>query len=171
MSVAIFKGETSVTDLVGRLFRIQGKGSQAAIKQATDTLLKANPNLQDLNSIPIGTVITVPDTGPSINPSERASAISLQIAGAVSRAQQSVGTINQSLADVNGRAIDAATSVAEVTKSKDLLQAASTNPDLKKGISQIVETSRTMLKDLQSAAQSNTDDIAKLRDSLAALLQ
>src|SRR5215831_7628562 len=75
MRFAIFKGERNVTDLASRLFRVQSRGAQAAIKQAADALLQANPQLKDLNKVLVGSLIAIPDTAPPITLGEDAATV------------------------------------------------------------------------------------------------
>jgi len=171
MSVAIYKGEKSMADLVGRLFRVQGKGSQAAVKQAADMLLRANPDLKDLSKVPIGAVITIPETGPAIHPAERATALILRRSAVVTRAQESLDTMDQNLTDVDVRAVNETKSFLEVVKSKELQEAASASPDLKRGLAEIVDTIQTMLKDLQADPKTRKAEIAGLRSNLASFIE
>lgn len=170
MSVAIYKGEKSMADLVGRLFRVQGKGSQVAVKQATDLLLHANPDLKDLSKVPIGAVITIPDTGPTIHSAERASALTLKRSAVLTRAQESLDMMDQNFTDVDGRAVNEAKSFLEVLKSKELQETASASPDLKRGLAEIVETSQAVLKDLQADPKARKAEMATLRSNLASLI-
>jgi hypothetical protein len=170
MSVAIYKGEKNMTDLVGRLFRVQGKGSQAAVKQASDLLLQANPDLKDLSKVPIGAVITVPDTGPAIHPAERATALTLKLSAVVTQAQRSLDMVDQNLTDVDTRAVTEAKSFLEVLKSKDLQETASASPDLKRGLAEIVDTAQAMLKDLQADPKARKVEIAALRNNLTSFI-
>jgi hypothetical protein len=69
---SINKDDKNLQDLTKRLFRLQGKGSQAATRQAAETLLAANPELGDFKTLPVGSRIKVPDSAPPIQPGEEA---------------------------------------------------------------------------------------------------
>lgn len=69
---SINKDDKNLQDLTKRLFRLQGKGSQAATRQAAETLLAANPELGDFKALPVGSRIKVPDSAPPIQPGEEA---------------------------------------------------------------------------------------------------
>jgi hypothetical protein len=77
MRFVMFKGEKTVTDLATRLFRIKGRGSQAAIKQAADSLLKANPQLKDTSTVPVGSLIAIPDSAPPLASEETTISVAL----------------------------------------------------------------------------------------------
>jgi hypothetical protein len=110
MRFAMFKGEKTVNDLANRLFRIQGRGSQPAMKQATDALLKANPQLQDLSKVPVGTLITVPDTVPPITPGEEVTSAALVRSLAAQNVQAALDSLQQRLSDIETSALDQLTS-------------------------------------------------------------
>jgi HAMP domain-containing protein len=61
MRLAQYKGERNLTDLAARLFAIQPTASAAQTQEVTEALLRANPHLADLSSVPAGAVIVVPD--------------------------------------------------------------------------------------------------------------
>jgi len=169
MSFAIYKGEKNISELVSRLFRLQGKGSQAANKQAADALLKANPQLKDFSKLALGSVITMPETAPLLHPAARADRFVLMRSAAVQRARQAMGVGDSQLTEV--RAVDATKSFLELSKSRELQAAAANNPDLKKGLAEIITTAEQMLKDLQTAPAARKDQIAELDNHLATLLE
>src|SRR5712692_20084 len=110
MRFAMFKGEKSVTDLATRLFRIQGKGSQAATKRAADALLKANPQLSGMSKVPVGSLIAIPDTAPPVHPDEQAIAPGLVRSLGAERVQSAFDSLHQRLKEIE-------TSAAEKLKS------------------------------------------------------
>src|SRR6516162_502826 len=77
MHFAIYKGEKSSAELVARLFQISGPDSAKAAQQAADLLLQSNPQLKDLNSVPAGTRLIVPETPFSVNQKELATPTSV----------------------------------------------------------------------------------------------
>jgi phage tail protein X len=64
MQVAIFQGENSLSDLVARLFNLEGQGARAGGKAAEESLLRANPHLADLSQVAPGAVIVIPPDAP-----------------------------------------------------------------------------------------------------------
>ena len=59
--LAILKGDKNVGELASRLFQLKGGESQAS-RAAIDTLVRANPQLANLNQLPAGSAVLVPDT-------------------------------------------------------------------------------------------------------------
>ena len=106
MRFAIYKGEKSVTDLANRLFRLQGRGSQAATRHAADALLKANPQLSDISKMPPGSLIAVPDTAPPMHPDEQAVTPGLVRSFAVDRVQSAFDALHQRLSEIETTAAD-----------------------------------------------------------------
>jgi hypothetical protein len=151
MSYAIYKGEKNMSELVSRLFRLQGKGAQAAAKQAADGLLKANPQLKDFSKLAIGSVITVPATAPPVLPSELADAAAMT-SPVATRTQNAVAAGDQLLTITDTRAIAATTSFLGLAKSPQLRTLMANNPDLKQGFAQIVATTTELLKELEANA-------------------
>ena len=150
MRYAIYKGEKNMSELVSRLFRLQGKGSQAAAKQAADALLKANPQIKDLSKLAIGSVITVPATAPPVFHSELADG-SAMTSPVATRTQNA--TAGDQLLTINDtRATAAATSFLGLAKSPQLRTVMASNPDLKQGFAQIVTATTELLKELQGNA-------------------
>ena len=88
MSYAIYKGEKNMSELVSRLFGLQGKGTQSAIKQAADALLKTNPQLKDFSKVAVGSVIAVPGTAPPLQSAVQANEFTVMRSSAVMSAQQ-----------------------------------------------------------------------------------
>jgi hypothetical protein len=72
MRVAVYQGESSVTDLVTRLYQIPQSGklsrlldltpaeTKAVVKRAEAALLEANPSLRNLTALPRGAVLVAP---------------------------------------------------------------------------------------------------------------
>jgi hypothetical protein len=106
MRFVMFKGEKTVNDLASRLFRVRGRGSQAAMKQATDALLEANPRLKDLSKVPVGAIITIPDTAPPIAPGEEATSASFVRSVAAQNVQAALDSLQQRLSDIETSALD-----------------------------------------------------------------
>ena len=107
MSFAIFKGETSMKELVSRLFSISGKGSAAKADQAAKALLQANPQLKDMSKVPVGSMINVPATAPPLNQGEEAPSVPPPSSPTANRiaiaaqAQQTLDCLAQRLSDID----------------------------------------------------------------------
>ena len=67
--VQIAKGEKRIEDLAARLFQAKA-GDARASEQATPALIEANPQLANLERMPSGAVVIVPDTPHAVNAAE-----------------------------------------------------------------------------------------------------
>jgi hypothetical protein len=61
MKITNYQGEKSLTELATRLYKIRGARAEARMREAEAALLRANPHLHDLSSLPEGAVILVPE--------------------------------------------------------------------------------------------------------------
>ena len=106
MRFVMFKGEKTVHDLASRLFRVRGRGSQPAMKEATDALLKANPQLKNLSKVPVGALITIPDTAPPIARGEEVTSAAFVRSFAAQNVQAAFDSLQQRLRDIETSALD-----------------------------------------------------------------
>ena len=174
MRFAIFRGEKSVADLANRLFRLQGKGSQAATRQAADALLKANPQLSDLSKVPPGSLIAIPDTAPPLHPDEQAVAPGLVRALAVNQVQDAFDSLHQRLSDIEATAEDQMKAAVERFRAPEVKAAAKTvaglNPNIGEflpNIDTLAQESKAMLKDLRTVQDLRKQSQAQVRAALS----
>ncbi len=166
MSFAIYKGEKNVTELAARLFQLRGSGSQAAIKQASDALLRANPQLKDISQVPIGSVLVVPFDAPAVQPDQSPAPANMVRAFGAARAQQLLANLDSRLSEIDAQANDATNATLTLTKTKQVKAAAANNPNLRVNLPAIVKSSEARLKDLQGRQDSRTKAIAVVRKGL-----
>lgn len=128
MTVAIFKGEKSIKDLLSRLFNMPRAGSNAATKNAADdlaaALLKANPQLSDLSKVPVGSIIAIPPTAPPLKPGEQVASPAapatvgpLNLSPIAAQAQQILDQISQRLSEIETRVVDAGNALLTILNS------------------------------------------------------
>lgn len=175
MDFAIFKGETSIKDLVSRLFGLQEKGSQASEAQAADALaealLKANPHLQDIGKVPHGSIVTIPPTAPPVVPSELVAAPASRRAVAAEQAQSLLNSLKLRLADIDSRAAESANALLAAAQSQQAQQAADKNPELKEQLASLVESAQTTLKEIPVTKASRDAATAAVQSRLASFVQ
>ncbi len=176
MRFAIFKGEKSVADLATRLFRVQGRGSQATMKQAAEALLKANPQLNDLSKVPVGSLIAIPDKAPPVAPEEQAVSVGLVRSLAALNIQSAFDFLQKRLSDIE-------TTAAERLKSgTDRMQTPEIKAGLKSAAQQnfvvgnqmpsldsIAKDTKEILRDLQTAQDARKQALTQLRTALISL--
>src|SRR6185369_1629279 len=158
MRFVVFKGEKSVAKLADRLFAASGKAK--ASKQAANALLKANPQLHNIEKLAVGSLIAVPDSSPPLNPDEKV---------IVSNANRAAATmVGAALTDLYQKLDQLETQAAEKIKAgMDDLQSADTKSAIKTVTSQgvgfagrvpsidaVTKDTRQLTKDLQASQQS-----------------
>ena len=174
MRFAIYKGEKSVTDLANRLFRLQGRGSQAATKHAADSLLKANPQLSDMSKMTPGALITIPDTAPPMHPDEQAVTPALVRSFAVERVQSAFDALHQRLTEIETSAADQAKAAMDSMQTPEVKAAskavAGLNPNLAEvlpSVDNVAKDAKAMLKDSQAIQDSRKQSQTQMRAALA----
>jgi len=165
---AIFKGETSLKDLVSRLFNISGKGSQAKADQAAKALVQANPQLQDLSKVAAGTVIRVPASAPPLNPAEIAPASLSNRAAIAAQAQQTLTAISQRLADMDARAADSANAYLALAESDQTQALVKVMPRLKQQLPTLIADTLSVVTATKANQTSRGQAISGVRASLQA---
>ena len=167
MSFAIYKGEKNVNELAARLFQQRGSGSKTALKQASDALLRANPQLKDVSQVPIGTVIVVPPDAPAVQLDQSPAPAGMVRAFTATRVQQLLASLDSRLSDIDTKTGDATNAILTLANTKEARSAAAKDPKLKASLPVIIKSSQTRLKDLKTAQDSRTKAITELRNALA----
>jgi hypothetical protein len=168
MPFTTFKGEKSIHELVARLFPSRDKGSKTAAKQVVSALLKANPQLHDLDKVAAGSLLVVPDTLPPIASSEHVAASSQVVDIAVNAAQQSMRSLEGRIATIDLLAQDAAKSILAVQQI-EFPQELEDLPDLFANVSFAGKPPGTESDDSETAGEALTGVFASLRKHIAAL--
>jgi hypothetical protein len=175
MRFVIYKGEKSINDLATRVFRIQGKGSQAATRTAADTLLQANPQLSDLSKVPVGALVTVPDNAPAVTPGEQAAGPGLLTSATAQTAQDALNAMHQRLADIESDATDRHNALVERIQSSNLAaalkDASALTPvlvDRLPSMDGLANDAQSMLKDAQSIQKLRQQSLSQLTAVIAA---
>lgn len=165
MSSAIFKGETTMKDLVTRLFRLPDKTAKT-VKQVSDALLQANPQLKNLSKVPVGAVIDIPSTVPPLNPSQEAPPIVARQIGISRQAQQLLDALDHKLAEIDARAADSAGSFLTLVESPEAQALAEKSPDLKKQLPALIASAQSMKDMVQTQQDARSRTVADLRARL-----
>jgi hypothetical protein len=174
MRFVLFKGEKSISDLATRLFRILGRGSEAANKQAADALLKANPQLSDIAKVPVGSPIAIPDTAPPLHPDEQVIAPGLANSFAAERVLSAFESLHQRLSEIETTAAEKVKSGMDRVQTPEmkagLKTAAGENPNLAErlpNLDSIAKDTKEMLDDLQAAQNSRKQVLTQIQAALA----
>jgi len=145
-TLVMFKGERNLDELAARLF--PGSGPQAH-KQATDALLKANPQLADLGRLPAGSIVVVPDMPAAVNASET-------VHPATFTPADSARLVNEHV-----------TAFASALAAQSANAAAARDQELAQRLTTISDNTKAALKDVQAQQATLQQGLAQLQEDLA----
>lgn len=163
MRYAIIKKEdANIIGLTNRLFRLKGRGSQAAARDAAETLMAANPDLTDFSKVAPGSLIEIPDSLPPVEPGEEAAA-----PPSLSSSQlQSITSVLQS-AQANFVEIEDRM-MARLEASLEHISSTSVPRELARMLEQAPVQGLLEAPDMQSAIAEIKQSISALKDARAA---
>lgn len=175
MRHVLLKDEENVKELATRLFRLQGKGSQAATKQAADALLTANPQLKDISNLPAGSLVVVPDSAPPLAAQERAIASGVVRSATAQNIQDALDSLQQRLSGFEATAASQVSAATEQMQSPEFKSAVATvaaaNFSLPTTQSSKADTSatssRATLKNIQAAQDARQKLLSQVRSAVS----
>lgn len=174
MRFAIFKREETVNDIANRLFHVRGRGSQRTMKQAIDGLLKANPQFKNLNKVPAGSLITVPDTAPPIAPGEQVTSAALVRSLAAPSLLAVLDSLQQRLSNIETAALDRVKSATERFQTPEVKRALKTKADMNVSflraaptLDSIGKDVKDTLKRIKTAQEARKQVVANVRARLS----
>jgi hypothetical protein len=178
MRVAMFKGEKTASDLASRLFRIRGRGSQTAMKRATEALLKANPRLEDPGKVPVGTLIVIPDTAPPIVPGEEVTSVAFLRSFAAQNIQSAFDSLQQRLNDIETSALEQVKSGADRFQRPEVKRALKiavngkfTFPGAAPNLDSASKEAGEIVKNVKTAQDARKRLVNKVRATLSSFAQ
>ncbi len=166
MSFAIFKGETSIKDLVSRLFGLHEKSSPAKADQAADALLKANPQLNNISTIPVGTIIKIPPSAPPLKPDQQGVVPAAARAAAATQAQNLLNSLAQRLVDLDARATTSSKILLDAAQSLQTTEAVDKNAPVKADLPNVIESIQTTLKAMPASQETRAKTVATFQTRL-----
>ena len=167
MNFAVFKGETSIEELVGRLFRPSDKSARST-SRAAEVLLKANPQLEDLGKVPVGTLIRVPEDAPPLVASEAAPAGVVRQMEVTRQVEQSLQLLHQKLQEIDTRAEEGANAFLALAKSKEAKALMRGLSDLDAQAPDLVASARALVRSVKERRDSRAETVAGFQKSLQA---
>lgn len=167
MRLAIFKGEKSIEHLAARLFQARGGDTQAS-KQAAEVLIEANPQLANLERVPSGSVVMVPDTPHAVNAGEVVEPMTTAAADFSRSVAEHIATFTIGLDGAARAAAAQANATLQLLQDPSLKRAADADPALKQRLAAIEGNAKATPKDvedkqrlLQQAVDQMQQDLAK----------
>jgi hypothetical protein len=150
MRFVIYKGEKNINDLAARVFGIQGKGSQAATRNAADALLQVNPQLSDLSKVAVGALVAVPDSAPPIAPGEQAAGPGLLTPATAQNVQNALDALHQRLAELESAANDRVNLAADRIQASSLAAALKDTSEFDQAVIDLLPNMDDFAKDIKS---------------------
>lgn len=153
MQLATYKGERNLTDLVHRVYRIEGGGARIRTEEAVEALLKANPHLRDLSEVPVGALIVLPTVQPH-NGHEEVRPVSDMARDVLIQAEQAFNDFQSVLHGSIDNQRNAAAETSTLINSKKFKQLVGKVPELRKRVPKITEAVDTKRRDAEVRSQS-----------------
>jgi hypothetical protein len=169
-NLAFFKGERSAGELAARLFQVNGGDPQVS-SQVIEALIRANPQLANLDRVPSGSVIVVPDMPYAVNAGEIVQPATAAVADPARSVGEHMAAFASGLAAASGSAAAQANSTLELLKDRSLKAAAANDPVLAQRLTSIEENTKTTLKDVDAKQTMLQQAIAQMQQDLAKFLK
>jgi len=166
MRLAALKGDKSIDELAARLFRLPG-GDPQARKLATDALVRANPQLASLGSLPSGAVVVVPDTPLAVNASEVVQPMSTAAADQARSVAEHIAAFMSGLEGAARNAIAQANATLQLLQDPALKQAAESDQALKQRLTQIQASANATSEDVKNKQDMLQKAVAQMQQDLA----
>src|SRR5215472_864327 len=173
MRSAILKGEKTISELIGRIFRKSADTGEAE-KQAADALLRANPQLANMKKVPAGTKIVVPETPLPINPAEvdtpspSAAPAPVAVHGTLVM-RQHLNDLQKAIPAGAAAAVASAKATIKLTNNAKLQAAAAKDPALAERLASISQQATTKMQQAQSLQKEFENAIGALQAHLGTL--
>lgn len=163
MRYAIIKKEDeNIIGLTNRLFHLKGRGSQAATRDAAETLMAANPDLTDFSKVAPGSLIEIPDSLPPVEAGEEAAAPPNLSSAQVQSITALLQSAQASFVEIEDRMM------ARLEASLELISSTSVPKELARMLDQAPIQGMLEAPDVQSAIAEIKQSISALKDARAA---
>jgi hypothetical protein len=146
MHIVILKKAAPLGEIVGQVYALEGQ--KAASQQAEAALRGANPHLADLQTVPEGTVIVVPDKE-GLRPSGSSEPL-LPLAAGFEQLTGVLRTSGASLVAAHDKGIEEAKATVARAKSKDFVKLIDTD-ELKATVAETVKNAQARIKTVETA--------------------
>ena len=166
MRLAILKGDKRIEDLAARLFQAKGGDAQAS-EQATAALIEANPQLANLDRVPSGAFVVVPDTPLAVNASEMVRPMSTAAADQARSVAEHIAAFSSGLEGAARNAIAQANATLQLLQDPALKQAAESDQALKQRLTQIQASANATPEDVKNKQDMLQKAVAQMQQDLA----
>jgi hypothetical protein len=166
MRLAMFKGEKSIEDLAARLFQVKA-GDAEARKRASAALIEANPQLANLDRVPPGSVVVVPDAPHAVNAGEVVEPAIMAARDLARSVAEHVTAFTAGLADAASSAAAQANATLQLLQDPSLKRAADADPALKQRLTAIEQNTTARLDDVEAKQALVQQAVAQMQKDLA----
>jgi hypothetical protein len=163
--VTVRKGG-SLNDLVGQIFQVKEAGGEAR-KQAEAALLQANPNLKDVQQIPEGTLILVPELS-GIDTAATAAPSQALHTDAFATLSSIIAKLRQSLTAATEADIARAEATQALIKSKQFTRVVEST-EAKSALAEVGKNSQARIKASKALVQTIADALTQAGKDLGDL--
>jgi hypothetical protein len=165
MQYATYKGERNLSALVARLFEIKGPRSEALTREAEEALLRTNPHLHDLKTVPEGTTILVPEIA-NIEPTKEVQPVKLPAGDLLKEMIQTLGSVSTALESAVEQEAEEVKGTLKAVKSPELMALARKIPALEERIHLIKTETETRLRENETMKTVQKKALARFAKDL-----
>ena len=167
MTFAIFKGEKTIKDLVARLFQIEGPTANRKAKQAEDSLVAANPQLANLQNVPVGSKIVVPSTPLPVNTAEVSTSAVAATSVQVSRIGLTLENLKAAVPSTLSAVTTNANAALALTQRPEVQAAAAKDPALAQRLTDAANQAKQTLQTANARQQQLLQAVTAMQQQLA----
>jgi hypothetical protein len=167
MKFVTIKSETSLADLSREVFEIKGAKAAAAAKRAQAALREANPHLADVNKVPAGTLVIVPDVpGTKEAPAQSVGDVSAEM---ITRLRSALAAAKKMIEESAESQLQDAEATLSLAKDAELGRLAKQTPELKERMSRMIEQAKTQSKQVAEDKKTQLEAVKQLEKDLASM--
>jgi methyl-accepting chemotaxis protein len=167
MKFVTIKSETSLADLSREVFEIKGAKAAAAAKRAQAALREANPHLADVNKVPAGTLVIVPDVpGTKEAPAQSVGDVSAEM---ITRLRSALAAAKKMIEESAESQLQDADATLSLAKDPELGRLAKQTPELKERMSRMIEQAKTQSKQVAEDKKTQLEAVKQLEKDLASM--
>jgi hypothetical protein len=170
MRLAIFEGETSVDDLAARLFRLSA-GDAESRQRAGAALIEANPHLADLERVPSGSIVVVPDTAHVMNAREAIQPTARAAADLARAVAAHATAFTAGLAEVVAEAAAETDATLKLLNDGAVKAAAEADPALEQHLARLEAKAKAARRDVEDRTKTLQAAMAQMQNDIAQFLQ
>lgn len=164
MKIVTSQGETTLSELVDRLFAPKGPKAAELTRQAESALLRANPHLRGQKKLPAGTLVVVPDV-PGLAPGATTPTLALE-QDVLSQLRQTLTGARAALERSFASETLAVETTSALVKSREMKVLVKPLPDLQDRLAQVTIAAKAAQKSIAARKAAGDQDLAQLEKDL-----